>query len=187
MLARLEPASSLLLVVDVQEKLAAAVPKDAVDRLVQNACILLEAARAVGARVVATEQYPKGLGPTLPAIAEKLAALGVAPIPKLDFSALDDGRVALAVVAPARPRAVVVVGMEAHVCVFQTARDLVARGFATYVVDDAVASRREENRLAGLALAERAGAVRTVAEAVAFDWVRRAEGPIFKEVSKLVR
>jgi nicotinamidase-related amidase len=187
MLARLEPASSLLLVVDVQEKLAAAMPPDALERLVRNACILLEAARLLGVRVVATEQYPKGLGPTVPRVAEKLAALSVAPLDKLDFSALDDARVAHAVTSPVRPRSVVVVGMESHVCVFQSARDLAARGYATYVVDDAVASRREENRVAGLRLAERAGATRTVTETVVFDWVRRAEGAVFKQVSALVR
>jgi len=184
MLARLEPSSSLLLVVDVQEKLAAAMPKDALERLVHNARILLAAAAELGVRVVATEQYPKGLGHTVAAVREKLPT---PPLEKLDFSALDDPRVALAIQTPSRPRAVVVVGLEAHVCVFQSARDLAARGYATYVVDDAVASRREENRQAGLALAARAGAVRTVTEAVVFDWLRRAEGPTFKHLSKLIK
>lgn len=187
MLARLEPSSSLLLVVDVQERLAAAMPQNALDRLVQNACILLDAARLLGVRVVATEQYPKGLGKMVPAIAEKLAALSVTPIEKLDFSALDDVRVAQAIVTPSRPRSIIVIGMEAHVCVFQTTRDLASRGHATYVVDDAVSSRREENRIAGLVLAERAGAIRTVTETIVFDWVRRAEGDTFKAISKLVR
>jgi nicotinamidase-related amidase len=184
MIARLEPASTLLFVVDVQEKLAAAMPEDALARLVHNTRILLEAAKLLGVRVVATEQYPKGLGHTLPPVAEKLPS---SPIEKLDFSALDDPRVAQALVTPARPRAVIVTGMESHVCVFQTARDLATRGYATYVVDDAVASRREENRVAGLALAERAGAIRTVTETIVFDWVRRAEGDTFKAISKLVR
>ena len=66
-------------------------------------------------------------------------------------------------------------------------RDLATRGYATYVVDDAVASRREENRLAGLALASEAAAIRTVTETIVFDWVRRAEGDAFKAISKLVR
>jgi nicotinamidase-related amidase len=183
MLARLEPLSSLLLVVDVQEKLAAAMPREAVDTLVKNACILLDAARLLGVRVVATEQYPKGLGKTLAPIAERLPS---APIEKLDFSALDHPAASQAL-ALAHPRAVIVVGMESHVCVFQTARDLAARGHATYVVDDAVASRTEANRVAGLSLAAEAGAVRTVTETVVFDWVRRAEGDVFKAVSKLVR
>ena len=184
MIARLEPASTLLFVVDVQEKLAAAMPKESLDRLVHNTRILLEAARLVGVRVIATEQYPKGLGPTLAPVATQLPS---PPIEKLDFSALDEPRVAHALVAPTRPRAVIVTGMESHVCVFQTARDLATRGYATYVVDDAVASRKEDNRLAGLSLAERAGAIRTVTETIVFDWVRRAEGDTFKAISKLVR
>ena len=184
MIARLEPASTLLFVVDAQEKLAAAMPEEALARLVHNTRILLEVARLLGVRVIAIEQYPKGFGPTLAPIAEKLPS---PPIDKLDFSALDEPRVAHALVTPSRPRAVIVTGMEAHVCVFQTARDLATRGYATYVVDDAVASRRDDNRITGLALAERAGAIRTVTETIVFDWVRRAEGDTFKAISKLVR
>ena len=183
---RLEPASTLLFVVDVQEKLAAAMPEEALAKLVHNTRILLEAAKLLGVRVIASEQYPKGLGKTLPPIAEKLAGLAT-PIEKLDFSALDEPRIAHELVTPARPRSVIVTGMESHVCVFQTARDLATRGYATYVVDDAVASRREDIRLAGLALAERAGAIPTVTETIVFDWVRRAEGDTFKAISKLVR
>ncbi len=187
MLSRLSPASSLLLVVDVQERFAQAMPAEAMDRLVHNTRILLEAARILSVRVVVTEQYPKGLGPTVAPIAEKLAALGVTPVSKLDFSALGEAAVARALDAPSRPRAVIVAGMESHVCVFQTSRELAHRGYETFVVEDAVASRREENRQAGLALCARAGAVRTVTESVVFDWLGRAEGEAFKAISKLVK
>jgi nicotinamidase-related amidase len=85
------------------------------------------------------------------------------------------------------PRAVVLVGMETHVCVFQTARELVRRGIAVHVVADAVASRREENRSLGLALCERAGAIVTPAETVAFDWLERAGTEEFRAVAKLVK
>ena len=77
--------------------------------------------------------------------------------------------------------------METHVCVFQTARELVKRGYATYVVADAVASRRDENRRIGLSLCERAGAIVTVTEAVAFDLLEHAGTGAFKAVSKLLR
>jgi nicotinamidase-related amidase len=183
---RLAPESSVLVVVDVQERLAAAMPEKMLEKLVHSTCIWLEAARLLSVRVVATEQYPKGLGKTLAPITEKFAALGVTPIEKLDFSAWDDAR-AREAIGRGAPKSVIVVGMESHVCVFQTARDIAAAGHATYVVEDAVASRTEENRVAGLALAERAGAIRTVTEAGVFDWVRRAEGDTFKAISKLVR
>jgi nicotinamidase-related amidase len=186
MVARLEPQSSLLVVVDVQDKLAAAMPTGSLERLVKNTCILLDAARVLGASVIATEQYPKGLGRTLAPIAERLAAMSVTPFEKLDFSALDDLAASRAVSSKS-PRAVIVTGMESHVCVLQTARDLAARGYATHVVADAVCSRTEENRLAGLKLAEASGAVANVTEAIVFDWQRRAEGDAFKAISKLVR
>jgi nicotinamidase-related amidase len=183
---RLKPSTSVLVVVDVQEKLAAAMPVDSMERLAANAAILLEAAKILGVPVLATEQYPKGLGPTVPKVKEKLGALGVEPIEKLDFDACGEPRFMRALLATGA-RAAVVVGMEAHVCVFQTARELARRGYLTHVVGDAVASRREENRVAGLSLCERAGAVVTVTEAVAFDWLEKAGTEAFKAVSKLVR
>jgi nicotinamidase-related amidase len=183
---RLQPARSVLLVVDVQEKLAAAMPPPAVERLVANTNILLEAARLLGVTVVATEQYPKGLGPTVAPIAEKLKAMGVEPIDKLTFDACSEPRVARAI-ATRDPHAVVVVGMETHVCVFQTAREIARRSLVVHVVADAVASRREEHRALGLGLCERAGAVVSPAETVIFDWLERAGSDAFKAISKLLR
>lgn len=183
---RLDPRTTLILVVDVQEKLATAMPEAALATLVKNTRILLEAAKALGVRVVASEQYPKGLGPTVPAIGEQLGALGVVPMAKMTFDACSDLGIARAI-SEVEPRAVVVVGMESHVCVFQTTRELVKRGYATYVVGDAVTSRKEENRQLGLALCERAGAVVTGTETVAFDLLAQAGTDAFKAVSKLVR
>lgn len=183
---RLHPDSSVLIVVDVQEKLAPAMEPSAYERLLANVAILLETARLLRVPVLASEQYPKGLGTTVSPVLTKLTELGVAPIAKMDFDACGEPVFSRALAALA-PRAAVVVGMEAHVCVFQTARELARRGIVTYVVADAVASRREENRLAGLSLAERAGALVTVTETVAFDWMRRAGTDTFKAISKLVR
>jgi len=183
---RLAPQDTLLVVVDIQERLAPAMPAEAYAKLVANTLILLETARILGVPVMASEQYPKGLGPTVAPIAQKLVELGVAPIDKLHFDACGEPKFALALSARA-PRSVVVVGMEAHVCVFQTARELVQRGYATYVVADAVTSRREDNRQIGLSLCERAGAVVTATETVAFDLVERAGSDAFKAISKLVR
>jgi nicotinamidase-related amidase len=180
---RLDPASTVLLVVDVQEKLASAMPEDTLATLVKNTGILLDAAKILGVSVLASEQYPKGLGPTLPAIASKLHT---APKAKMTFDACSDLSIARAL-SDLAPHAVVVVGMESHVCVFQTARELVKRGFTTHVVADAVASRKEENRRLGLALAERAGAIITPTETVVFDLLGQAGTEAFKQVSKLVR
>jgi nicotinamidase-related amidase len=183
---RLQPESSLLLVVDVQERLAAAMPPPAMERLVANAGLLLEAARVLRIPVVASEQYPKGLGPTVATLAERLRGLAVQPVDKLTFDAVDEPRIADAI-GRHMPRAVIVVGMETHVCVFQTVRELARRGYAVYVVADAVASRREEHRALGLSLCERAGAVALPAESVVFDWLRVAGTDEFKTLSRLLR
>jgi nicotinamidase-related amidase len=183
---RLLPESSLLLVVDVQERLLGAMSELAQTRLLKNIDILLEAAKLLGVRVIASEQYPKGLGPTVRPVLEKLQALGVSPLAKLDFDALGDPSIARAV-SQTHPRSVVVVGMETHVCVFQTARELARRGYATHVVGDAVASRTEDNREVGLRLSERAGATVTVTETVVFDWLKCAGTEAFKQLSKQIR
>jgi nicotinamidase-related amidase len=183
---RLDPSSSLLLVVDVQEGLAAAMPPSALEAVVANGRVLLEAARLLGVPVVATEQYPKGLGPTVGPLKEMLALAGVQPIDKLTFDACGEPRV-MHEVAAHSPRSVIVMGVEAHVCVFQTVRELVRRGMSVCVVADAVASRREENRALGLALAERAGALIAPTETVVFDWLQKAGTEEFRALSKLLR
>ncbi|MBX3191563.1 MAG: isochorismatase family protein [Labilithrix sp.] len=186
---RLVPSATALLVVDVQEKLAAAMPEDTLATLVKNTAILLETAKLLGVKVVASEQYPKGLGPTLAALATKLGEASAVTHAKMTFDACSHLPIsqALTGAGPRTIQSVVVVGMETHVCVFQTARELVRRGFSTYVVADAVASRREENRRIGLSLCEKAGAIVTTTETVAFDLLEQAGTEAFKAVSKLVR
>jgi len=183
---RLDPQRSVLMIVDVQTKLAAAMPQAAMDRLLSNTVVLLEAARILGVPVLASEQYPKGLGPTVDPIAERLRAMGVEPIDKTTFDASAEPRIARGL-ADRSPRSVVVAGMETHICVFQTARELARRGLDVHVVADAVASRREENRGHGLTLCERAGALATPTETVVFDWLGRAGTEEFKAISRLVR
>lgn len=183
---RLSPKSTAILVVDVQEKLAAAMPEERLATLEKNVGILLDAAKELAVPVIVSEQYRKGLGPTVASITERIARFGLSPYEKLTFDAVSDLAIARAL-SDLAPRSVVVVGMEAHVCVFQTARELVKRGYATYVVADAVSSRTEHNRQIGLSLCERAGATVTVTETVVFDLLERAGTDVFRAVSKLVR
>ena len=183
---RLVPGRTLVVVVDVQERLAAAMPPDQLTELTRGVTILLEAARLLGAPVVATEQYKKGLGPTIAAVDEKLTAGGAARIDKVEFSACDVPQFRERLEA-LNPEAAVVVGMETHVCVFQTVRELVERGLDVYVPIDAVASRRDDHRVTGLSLCERAGALATTTETVVFDWLGRAGSDEFKALSKLIR
>lgn len=183
---RMYPEECAVLIIDVQEKLAAAMPAAQLEGVTRATTILVEAARLLGARVLVTEHYPAGLGPTIAPIAEKLAPLGVAPIVKMTFSACDTSAFERAFVATGARRAIVV-GMEAHICVFQTVRELAARGVDVAVPIDAVASRRDDHRATGLDLCRAAGATLTTMETVVFDWLREAGTPQFKALSKLIR
>ena len=137
----------------------------------------------LGIPVLATEQYPKGLGPTLPALREVLPS---APLQKMHFSCAPDPGFAAALEAMRR-RQIVIAGMETHVCVFQTARDLVAQGLEVQVCADAVASRSQEHRRVGLDLCREAGALVTTAETAIFDLLGQCGTPQFKKVSALVK
>lgn len=183
----LEREHTLLLVVDIQERLAAAMNPAGLERLLHNTDILLSGALRLGLPVLATEQYPKGLGPTVPALRERLQAAEVALIEKLTFSCLGAPEVEARLDALEEHDTVILVGVEAHVCVYQTALELLARGLRVHVPADAVLSRTESNLATGLRLCERAGAVVTSTETVLFQLLGRAGTDEFKELSKLVK
>jgi nicotinamidase-related amidase len=176
---RLDPASSLLAIIDVQERLLAAMP-DA-ERVVARCRRLAEAARLLGVRAVLTEQYPQGLGPTPVALASLLPP----PASKLAFSCSGCGAFDEAVAFGVS--AVVLAGLETHVCVTQTALDLLAGGVTVFVAVDAIASRHGIDHETALRRLEGAGVILTTSEAVLFEWCRTAEHPQFQAVRRLVR
>lgn len=182
---RLLPERTILLCVDVQERLSAAIPAELLLRLRKNAAILLRGAAALGIPVLVSEQYKKGLGDTLPDLVEALPP-GSRRFEKLAFSAWAASPIAHALVDSGRSQ-VIVFGMETHICVFQTTRDLCHTGFSVHLPHDAVASRDPENMRLGLVLAERAGAVVSSVETVLFDLLHRAGTPEFKAISALVK
>lgn len=183
-LRRPVPDRSLFLIIDVQERLAPAMHPPLREALLANVARLGAAAKALDVATVITEQYPKGLGPTL---GEVTAAFeGVRAHAKLDFDVCADAPIAEAIAMQAR-ETIVVAGMETHICVFQSVRSLLDRGHEVLVLRDAVASRTPENHAVGLALMERMGAVISSTEAVLFDLVGRAGTDAFKVISKLVR
>jgi len=183
---RLDAKATALVVVDIQERLAQVMPAAQVESVQRAAKILIEGARLLGAPVLFTEQYPKGLGPTLPEVAQLLEAAAAKRFEKVEFSACDAQGFSDQI-RTAGASAAVVIGMETHVCVYQTVRDLAAAGIETYVPIDGVSSRRDDHREVGLSLCEAAGATRTTSESVVFDWLRQASGDAFKQISKLVR
>ena len=175
---------SILLIVDIQQKLAAAMPEESRLEVFRNAAILAEAARLLKIPRLVTEQYPKGLGPTDPALAPQLG--GVERIEKTAFSCCGAAGFTDRWKALNR-RQVVICGMEAHVCVLQTAVELAEAGYEVFVAEDAVCSRRESNRRNAMERLRQAGVTVTNTESVVFEWLRDSRHEQFKAISRLVR
>jgi nicotinamidase-related amidase len=177
-------ARPVLTIVDVQERLFNAMDAERRDDMVANVKILASAARRLDVPVLLTEQYPKGLGRTLPEVKSLLA--DVPPFEKTAFSCADATGFMDRVRALGADH-VVLTGIEAHVCVLLTALDLLGRGLKVSVVADAVCSRRAANLEIGLAQARQAGAVITATETVVFQLLGGADNDAFRELSKLLR
>lgn len=178
MSGRLEADRTTLIVVDVQEAFRRAIPD--FERIAKATATLIEGAEAIGIPVVITEQYPKGLGETVPEVAEHLPE-GVEPLEKVVFAASEAEGFDL----EGRDQALVC-GIETHVCVNQTALDLLASGVDVQVAVDAVGSRTDENKGVGLQKMERAGATLTSVETALFELLGRAGTDEFKQVQRLI-
>jgi nicotinamidase-related amidase len=171
----------VLVVIDLQERLMKAM-KDR-EKVYKNTRLLLTVAYQLSFPVVVTEQYPKGLGPTVPEIKECLE--GYEYIEKVTFTAC--GQQLIDYLKNSGRKTVIITGSETHVCVFQTVRDLTERGYNVHVVKDAVCSRFEENYENGIALMKDAGAIITNTETVVFDLLKLAGTPEFKAISPLLK
>jgi nicotinamidase-related amidase len=177
---QMSAADTGLLVIDVQEKLMVKIPQ--ADALVRNIAFLIDGARTLTMPVQATEQYPKGLGTTVPELARRLPERP----DKVAFSCCAVPAVAQNFHSAARSK-IVLAGIETHVCVQATALDLLAQGFRVYIPEDAVSSRYAVDHDRALHRLEQAGAVITTTEAAVFEWVGGAGSPHFKEISRLVQ
>jgi len=175
---RLDPERAALVVVDVQEGFRKAIPE--FERIAQATATLIQGAEAIGIPMLVTEQYPKGLGETAPEVAEHLPD-GAQPLEKVVFSAAEADGFDL----KGRDQTLVC-GVEAHVCVNQTALDLLGSGAEVHVAEDAVGSRFPENKRIGLQKMEQAGAVITSVETALFELLRKAGTDEFKTVQKLI-
>ncbi len=179
-----EAEHAALVVVDIQERLAAAMPEDVCKKVVANTRILIESAGILNLPVLVTEQYPKGLGPTVPELAEALAD---APrIEKIAFSCCGEPAFTQAVEAAGR-HDIILCGMEAHVCIYQTALDLLGRNLRVFVAADAVCSRNKMNRSVALDLMRQADAVIGSTETFLFQMLKEAGTEAFKGISRLVK
>lgn len=169
-----------LLVVDVQGKLITLVPGH--EKVIWNIRRLLDAAKVLGVPAFGTEQYPKGLGPTVPILAERL---GTMP-DKLSFSCGECGGIFQELDQRGIAK-VLVVGIEAHVCVQQTVLDLLAAGYRVYLAVDAIGARFDIDRETAFRRMDSAGATLTTTESAMFEWCERSGTPEFKEISRLVQ
>lgn len=179
---RLVRAHAGLVVVDIQERLLPAIFQQ--ERVRENSLHLVKGAAALRVPVFVTEQYRKGLGPTVPEIAAAIP--GFAPMEKLAFSACGaEGFVGA--LEGKQVSDVILCGIEAHVCVTQTCLDLLDRGFRVFVAADAVSSRTPENYGAGVDRMRAAGAVIASTEMVLFELLEKAGTAEFKQVLGLIK
>jgi nicotinamidase-related amidase len=174
--------STVLVVIDVQDKLFRVMPER--EALAASLRKLVRGAQVLGVPVILTEQNPKGLGPTIPELAELVP--GIQPIPKFSFSCCGEERFRRELEALGR-RQVLLAGIELHICVYQTALDLLASGYEVQVVADCVTTRLLENREIGLTKLRDSGAGLTTAEMALFELLKTAEGDVFKEISRIVK
>jgi nicotinamidase-related amidase len=177
---QLSPGRSALLVVDVQEKLMVKIPS--AQAIIRNIGFLIDAARLLELPVSATEQYPKGLGPTVAGLVEKLPNRPE----KLAFSSCGVPAVVDGFRQQNRTQ-ILVTGIESHVCILHTTLDLLSAGFHVFLPVDALGSRYPLDHDVALRRLEKAGAILTTTETTAFEWVGGASHPKFKSISMLVQ
>jgi nicotinamidase-related amidase len=178
----LDRKESVLVIVDVQEKLVRALDKDVV---VNRTTTLAKAAKIMGIPVVVTEQYPNGLGSTVDNVKNNLAT-DTKIIEKTAFSALREPAFAQAIKDSGKKQ-IVICGIETHICVHQTVAELLSEGYDIYVVKDACASRNKYEFKQGIERMQENGAKISCVEIVLFEWLKSAKNPYFKEVQALIK
>ena len=179
---------SQLVMIDMQVKLAPAMPKDAMQSIVKNCGILVQAANLLTVPIILTEQYPQGLGETLPEITQYLA--NNKPVIKTAFSACGEPKFKQQLQRDKSQ--VILAGMEAHICVLQTALDLMQAGKTVFVVEDAVISRGNANQISAnkanaIARMRDAGCIITNTESVLFEWLGDAKHEAAKAIFNLIK
>jgi len=179
----LDREQSVLVVVDVQERLVPAMPKKVYKKLKKSIDMLAKAAVELGVPIITTEQYPRGLGHT---VSELDSACKANVVEKVSFGCCGEQNFLDELKKSGRTQ-VILTGMEAHVCVYQTVLGLLESGFHVHLVSDAICSRNKNDYLAGVDNAKAAGAVVTTTEMALFQMLQEAGTPEFKVVSGLVK
>lgn len=174
---------SRLVVIDMQEKIAGVMQAEPLGKVIRHCNTLLQAATLLEVPVLYTEQYPQGLGATLPVLAERLQH---APrVEKTTFSCCAEPTFCRQLTGD-RPQ-ILLAGMEAHICVLQTALQLKELGHQVFVIEDAIISRDPVNKANAIARLRDHGITISNTESVVFEWLGKAEGEAFKQISRLIR
>ena len=181
-----QSAYAQLLIIDSQERLAAVMPEDELARMVGNTNRLIASAQILEIPIISTEQNPKGLGKTIAAIRENLPAAAT-PTEKSCFSCCTAPGFERALTEQPKRKQVVLVGMEAHICIVQTASGLQRWGYQVFVAADAICSRHPEKRDNALERMRHSGIHVTNTESVAFEWLSDSQHDRFREVSRLFK
>lgn len=179
-------SKSQLLIVNVQEKLIKAMPKTERDGMISNICRLTQTARSLEIPIVLSEHYSKGLGETIPEIMQHLPADTVAK-DKLTFSCCTAPGFEEELGQEEKRKQIVIVGLEAHICIIQTAAGLQQWGYQVFVVEDAICSRSAAHRKNAVQRMRQGGIKISNSESVAFEWLGDAGHPQFSEISQLYR
>ena len=181
---RPDPDRLGLVIIDMQDRLAAAMPQDAMQKVIRNTSIWIEAAKEFHFPIILTEQYPRGLGATVNEI--RTMVDDIQPVEKMGFSCLREPGFVRAL-EESKARRLILCGMETHVCVYQTALDLLEGGMDVFLPADAVCSRTKFNWKTGLNMIHNAGGVVGSTEAFLFQLLKEAGTERFKKFSKLLR
>jgi hypothetical protein len=179
---RLDLHNAIAIVVDIQERLYPHI--HAHEAMAQRCAMLIRGLRILGVPIMVTEQYVKGLGRTIPEVADALGTYDA--YEKISFSCCGDGTFESELVSHARHQ-VILMGIETHVCVLQTALDLLASGNTVVIVEDCVSSRRDGDKRVAIERIRHAGGIITTAESLLFELLRKAGTDTFKQISNLVK
>ena len=175
---------SVLLVIDIQQRLAGAMPEKVLQRVIKQTSYLLQAADSLGIPVIRTEQYPKGLGPTMDSVQQHIKQ--ECHLEKTSFSCTGADGFDAELNRLDRTQ-IILAGMESHVCVLQTAMLLQQNKYDVFIASDAVCSRDKHSHKNALQRMSQAGIVISNAESIMFEWLRDASHPQFKAISSLLR
>jgi nicotinamidase-related amidase len=181
-----QSAFSQLLIIDAQDRLAAAMPEDALAKTVANINRLIAAAQALTVPIISTEQYPQGLGKTVESVRENLPETA-APTEKTSFSCCTAAGFERNLTSHPERKQVVLVGMEAHICIVQTASGLQRWGYQVFVAEDAICARDPANRINALERMRHCGIHVVNTESVAFEWLGDSGHQKFREISRMFR